>query len=118
MLNLSHKSLMVYKYALELTKEIYTLTGHLPKEEMFGLSSQLKRAAVSVCSNLAEGAGRISKAEKKRFYEISRSSLIEIDTQISICLMVNYLDKSQIQKLELLINNGFAILSKMISNLS
>lgn len=118
MLNLSHKNLTVYKYALELTKEIYNLTRQLPKEEMFGLSSQLKRAAVSVCSNLAEGAGRISKAEKKRFYEISRSSMVEIDTQISICLMVSYLDKSQIQKLELLINNGFAILSKMISNLS
>ncbi len=118
MLNLSHKNLIIYKNVLELTKEVYYLTRQLPKDELFGLSSQLKRAAVSVCSNLAEGAGRISKAEKKRFYEISRSSLVEIDTQISVCLMVNYLDKSQILKLELLINNGFAIISKMISNLS
>ena len=118
MLHLSHKNLIVYKYALDLTKEVYHLTKQLPKDEAYGLSSQLRRAAVSVCSNLAEGAGRISKAEKKRYYEISRSSIVEIDTQIGICLLLDYLDKSQIQKLELLINNGFAILSKMISNLT
>ena len=116
--NLSHKHLIVYKNALDLTKEVYNLTKQLPKDEAYGLSSQLRRAAVSVCSNLAEGAGRISKAEKKRFYEISRSSMVEIDTQIGICLLVEYLNRSQLQKLELLINNGFAILSKMISNLS
>ena len=118
MLNLSHKKLIVYTAALELTQEIYQLTNDLPDSERYGLTSQLRHAVVSVCSNLAEGAGRISKAEKKRFYEISRSSMVEIDTQIGICLLVEYLNRSQLQKLELLINNGFAILSKMISNLS
>ena len=52
--------------------------------------SQIRRAAISVCSNIAEGASRISKREKKRFYEISRSSLVEIDTQFEIAIMLKY----------------------------
>lgn len=118
MLNLSHKKLVVYTTAIEITKEIYDLTRHLPEGERYGLSAQLRRAAVSVCSNLAEGAGRISKNEKKRFFEISRSSLVEIDTQIEICLRAGYLESSQLLKLEKLINSTFAMLSKIISNLS
>jgi four helix bundle protein len=80
MLNLSHKDLEVYKISLLLVKEIYKLTRSYPKEEQFVLVTQLRRAAISVCSNLAEGAARKSGREKKRFYEISRSSLVEIDT--------------------------------------
>lgn len=118
MLNLSHKKLMVYTTALEITQKIYLLTNELPDKERFGLSSQLRRAAVSVCSNLAEGAGRISKTEKKRFFEISRSSLVEIDTQIEICLKAGYLESVQLGKLEKLMNSTFAMLSKLISNLS
>jgi len=74
MLALSHKKLGVYLLSLKLVKEIYKVTGLFPQEEKFGLISQLRRAAVSVCSNIAEGAARRSKLEKKRFYEISGSS--------------------------------------------
>jgi len=74
MLALSHKKLDVYLLSLKLVKEIYKVTGLFPQEEKFGLISQLRRAAVSVCSNIAEGAARRSKLEKKRFYEISGSS--------------------------------------------
>jgi four helix bundle protein len=74
MLNLSHKNLDVYNMALKLLKEVYTITKTFPKEELYVLVSQIRRAAISVCSNIAEGASRISKKEKKRFYEISRSS--------------------------------------------
>ncbi len=109
---------MVYTTAMEITREIFLLTNELPDTERYGLVSQLRRAAISVCSNLAEGAGRISKNEKKRFFEISRSSLVEIDTQIEICLRTGYLESSQLLKLEKLINSTFAMLSKLISSLS
>lgn len=70
MLNLSHKKLDVYQIALKLLKEVYDHTKKFPKEEQFILVSQLRRASISVCSNIAEGAARKSKSEKKRFYEV------------------------------------------------
>lgn len=88
MLNLAHKQLDVYKFSLNLVKEVYILTKTLPKEEQFALVSQLRRAAISVCSNIAEGSARSSKPERKRFYEISRSSLVEVDTQFEITLIL------------------------------
>ncbi len=88
MLNLSHKQLEVYRIATQLVKEVYSLTKFYPKEEQFTLISQLRRASISVCSNLAEGAARKSSKEKKRFYEIARASIVEIDTQIEISLML------------------------------
>jgi four helix bundle protein len=66
---------------------------------------------------LAEGSARFSKVEKKRFYEISRSSLVEVDTQIEISLVLNYLQKNEIENLEAYVESVFKMLSKMISNL-
>lgn len=90
MLNLSHKGLIVYKISLEMIKDIYRATRAFPKEEQFVLISQVRRAAISVCSNIAEGASRISKKEKKRFYEIARSSAVEIDTHFEIAIILGY----------------------------
>ena len=70
-----------------------------------------------MCSNLAEGAARKSAKEKKRFYEISRSSLVEIDTQIEISLSLNYIKQEQISKLKEYTESSFRMLSKMITNL-
>ena len=117
MLDLSHKKLEVYKISLLMVKEIYRLTKFFPKEEQFVLVSQLRRAAVSVCSNLAEGAARKSSREKKRFYEISRSSLVEVDTQIEISLLQDYLKEETIKTLNEYIESIFRMLSKMITNL-
>ena len=117
MLNLSHKQLEVYKITLLMVKEVYNITKRFPKEEQFVLVTQLRRAAVSVCSNLAEGAARKSAREKKRFYEISRSSLVEIDTQIEISLSLDYIKHEQISKLKEYTESSFRMLSKMITNL-
>ena len=117
MLNLSHKKLDVYQIALGLLKKVYQLTKYLPREEQFLLISQLRRAAISVCSNIAEGAARRSKLEKLRFFEVSRSSVVEIDTQLEISLILEYLTKDQIHELEQQLESVFRILSKMISNL-
>ena len=85
--------------------------------KQYVLVSQLRRAAISVCSNIAEGASRASKPEKKRFYEISRGSAVEIDTQIEITLILEYLKKDQITELEKYLESVFRMLSKMIDNL-
>ncbi|MEO6613254.1 MAG: four helix bundle protein [Chitinophagaceae bacterium] len=118
MLNLSHKRLDVYTMSLKLLKEVYTITKTFPKEEMYVLISQIRRSAISVCSNIAEGASRHSKAEKRRFYEISRSSLVEMDTQFEIALLLNYFNTGQIKELEEYLESIFRMLSKMIANLA
>jgi len=117
MLQLSHKDLQVYKIALQLLKEIYSVTDSFPKQEQFRLISQIRRAVVSVCSNIAEGASRKSKAEKKRFYEVSRSSLVEIDTQFEIAILLAYFKKEQNSTMEQNMLSVFRMLSKMIDNL-
>jgi len=104
--------------SLKLVKEIYKVTGLFPQEEKFGLISQLRRAAVSVCSNIAEGAARRSKLEKKRFYEISRSSAVEIDTQFEIAILLEYVKNIQIADIEQTLESVFKMLSKMIDNLT
>ncbi len=79
--------------------------------------NQLRRAAISVCSNIAEGAARRSKLEKKRFYEVSRSSAVEIDTQFEITLLLDYVKNTQITVIEQNLESVFRMLSKMIDNL-
>ena len=118
MLQLSHKTLDVYKIALNLVKTVYKTTATFPKDEQYVLISQIRRAVVSVCSNIAEGASRISKVEKKRFYEISRSSLVEMDTQFEIASLLNYYKTGQMKKMEEYMESVFRILSKMIGNLN
>jgi len=117
MLNLSHKNLIVYKISLSLIKEVYAAAKSFPKEEKYILISQVQRAAISVCSNIAEGASRISKREKKRFYEIARSSLVEIDTHFEIAIVLEYYKNGQMKELEKYLEDVFRILSKMINNL-
>ena len=118
MLQLSHKNLEVYTIAMQLLEEVYKATEAFPKQEQFGLISQIRRATVSVCSNIAEGASRKSKQEKKRFYEISRSSLVEMDTHFEIAILIGYYKKEQVNELEKNMESVFRILSKMIDNLN
>ena len=118
MLQLSHKKLDVYQMSLNLIKEVYKATSSFPKEEQYVLISQIRRSAISISSNIAEGASRISKLEKKRFYEISRSSLVEMDTQFEIAIILNYYKKGQIKELEEYLESVFRMLSKMIGNLN
>ena len=86
----SHSDLTVYSKSLDLVEEIYNLTKKFPAEEKFGITSQIRRAAVSVPSNLAEGAGRQSKKEFSRFLYISLGSLAEIETLLIISQRPRY----------------------------
>src|SRR5690606_29570621 len=99
----------------QLTKEIYSLTSKFPLDEKLGLTSQIKRAAISVNSNIAEGSSRKSILEKKRFYEISRSSLVEIDTQVEAALLLNFIVKDDLYDIENLIISVFKMLTGLIN---
>jgi four helix bundle protein len=78
----SHRDLDVWKEAMALVKEVYKLTASLPRSELYGLSAQLRRAAVSVPSNIAEGAARESRKEFAQFLYIALGSLSEVETQL------------------------------------
>ena len=114
MLNLSHKKLDVWEHSIELIKIIYKLTEEFPKNEIFGITNQMRRCSVSISSNIAEGCSRKSTNEKRRFFEISRSSLVELDTQLEISLQLSYLDLNNMNYIDELINKLFAKLSNLI----
>ena len=115
MLNLSHKKLEVYKEGKLLCEEIYLLCKLLPADEKYNLSQQLKRAAVSICSNLAESSSRKSLIERKRYYEMSRGSIVEIDTQIELAILLELITEYDIVQLTPHIISTFKMLSGMIN---
>ncbi len=114
MLSLKHKKLDVWKLAIEFVLNIYRVTENFPKSEIYGLTNQLRRAAVSVVSNIAEGASRVSPVERNRFFEISRSSLVEIDTQLEVALKLSYFTEESLKPLGDIMNHLFAMISNLI----
>ena len=87
----SYRDLIAWQKAMDFVGDIYTSTNIFPTSEQFGLISQLRRAAVSIPSNIAEGQGRISKGEFKQFLGNARGSLLEVETQILISRKLGYL---------------------------
>ncbi|BDX36759.1 hypothetical protein CYCD_01140 [Tenuifilaceae bacterium CYCD] len=101
---MEHTKLEAWKEAVELTVEVYELTKSFPKEEIYGLTSQLRRAVVSVPSNIAEGCARNSSGETIHFLYIAIGSLAEVETQILISNRIGYIsDVSDILKHILLV---------------
>ena len=88
----THKQLKIWENSIDLVIEVYKKTKDLPDEEKFGLVSQLRRAAVSVPSNIAEGAARKSDNEFIQFLYIAMGSLSEVETQLIICKRLDYLE--------------------------
>ena len=95
----SFTDLNIWKYGHELVLEIYRVTKKFPKEEMFGLTSQLRRAIVSFTSNIAEGFSRSSYKEKSQFYSMSLGSLSEVQNQLLIAKDIGYITKSEFESL-------------------
>jgi len=87
---LPHEKLEVWQESMCLVKAVYEQTQRFPKEELYGLTQQMRRAAVSIPSNLAEGAARAGKKEYAHFISIARGSLSELDTQMKIAEMLGY----------------------------
>ena len=91
-----YKELQVWHKAIDLVVEIYNLTKLLPKEETYAISDQIRKAAVSIPSNIAEGQSRNSAKEFIQFLSIARGSLAELETQLLICIKVNMLSEDNI----------------------
>ena len=90
-----YRNLKVWQKAMDLTVEIYSLVKLLPREETYALADQMRRAVVSIPSNIAEGHGRNSDKEFIKFLSISRGSLLELETQIEICHRLRYFKTHQ-----------------------
>jgi len=113
-INLKHKTLDIYKTVRVLVKEVYSVSLLLPVEERFNMVQQIRRAALSVKLNLAEGSTRKSEAERKRFFEISRGSIVEIDAALETAVDLNYFETEKLETIGALLNKCFAMLSKMV----
>lgn len=87
---------MVWQKAMDLTVFVYQLTASFPKEERFGLTSQIQRCAVSIASNIAEGSGRVSKKEFQHFISISMGSSFELETQVILAFRFNYITEEKL----------------------
>jgi four helix bundle protein len=92
----SYQDLVAWQKAMELVTEIYRVSQKFPKEEVFGLTSQIRRAAVSIPSNIAEGRGKFSKGDFQYFLGHARGSLSEVETHILIARNLNYLTNTEI----------------------
>ncbi len=95
----SYKELIVWQKSILLVKDLYQASGTFPKEELYGLSSQMRRAAVSIPSNIAEGNGRGALAEYLRFLHFARGSCYELETQLLISRELHDLDEELYQSL-------------------
>lgn len=96
----NYKELKLWQRSVDLAVKIYERTTSFPKEEMYGLTSQIKRSAVSVPSNIAEGAGRNTKRDFNNFLGISTGSSCELETQLIIAGRVGFLDEASLQLLQ------------------
>ncbi len=91
----TYKDFIVWQKAMDLTVEVYRLVKFLPREETYALSDQMRRASVSIPSNIAEGQGRGSTKDFINFLFIARGSQTELETQLQICIRLNYLSETQ-----------------------
>jgi len=96
----SYRDLKIWQRAIELSVAVYRLTGQFPADERFGLTSQLRRAAVSVASNIAEGYGRASRGEFRQFVGMARGSVLELQTQLVIAKELGFGKNLEMTKTE------------------
>ena len=115
-LSLSHQKLDVYAVVKALVKECYRVTKTFPAEERFTLVPQIRRAALSVHLNVSEGCSRRSASERKRYFEIARGSIIEIDAALEIASEEGYLKNKDVQTIEQFIIRAFQLLSALIKS--
>jgi len=113
----SYQGLLVWQKAMELTAAIYKLVKKLPKEELYSLSDQMRRAVVSIPSNIAEGQDRNTKKEFIQFLTIARGSKAELETQLLICVKVDYLKEEEILEAMKLSNEIGKMLTSLINKL-
>jgi four helix bundle protein len=113
----SYQDLAIWKKAMQLVVQVYHLTRRFPREEMHGLTSQMRRAAVSIPTNIAEGWGRGSRKEYIQFLRIARGSLLELETLLAISRNLRYLSQEDMQARLALVGEISRMLSGLIASL-
>jgi four helix bundle protein len=111
------KELKVWQKGIEIVKDIYEITKHFPKEEMYGLTSQMRRSAISIPSNIAEGFKRYHTKEYKQFLYIALGSIAELETQIVIAKEVGLLEDLMMDAMNEKLDHTSKMLSSLISKL-
>jgi four helix bundle protein len=114
----SYKDLIVWQKAMVLIKAIYTVTKEYPKEEMYGLTSQLRRAVVSIACNIAEGQARNSTGEFKQFLGISRGSLAETETLVLLSNDLNLISSTELEEITKITDEADKLLSGLLKSLN
>lgn len=114
----SYRDLVVWQKSMEMVRFIYQLTNTFPKEELYSLTSQVRRSAVSIPSNIAEGYGRQHCLEYIRFLQIARGSLFELQTQMELAIMIGYLKREELITVDLLSVEIEKMLNSLIGKLT
>ncbi len=114
----SHRELIVWQRAIELSVALYRLTEAFPREEIYGLTSQIRRAGVAVASNIAEGWGRGSRPDYRNFLCIARGSVLEVQTQLVIAGELGFGDAKQLRLAENLVEEVSKMLWVMVERMS
>lgn len=114
----SYKDLQVWQKSLELSVEIYTLTSKFPKEEIYGLVSQMRRSAVSIASNIAEGRNRGTRKDFVQFLRIAYGSGADLETQIQISKRLGFIKDKPPSKTDVLLDEIMRMLNVMIKKLT
>jgi four helix bundle protein len=113
----SYRDLNVWKLSIELVKDIYYVTTKFSPVEIYGLTNQLRRAAISIPSNIAEGQGRNSFKEFKQFLAVALGSLAELETQLIISHEIGYLNQENLSKLSVALDNIRKMLKALANSL-
>jgi four helix bundle protein len=113
----SYRDLVAWQKAMDLVAEVYLLTKALPKDELYGLTSQMRRAAVSIPANIAEGYGRLHRKEYINHLSIARGSLMELETQVELTVRLKYLEREQIRTAWTLAQEVGKLLNSLIRSL-
>jgi four helix bundle protein len=113
-LELAHTKLDVFQVSRAIVLTCYSETNSFPPDERYAMVQQIRRAALSVHLNIAEGCSRKSLTERKRYYEIARGSLIEIDTALDIAVALHYSTREKLSDLGELLTRSFPMISKLI----
>ena len=114
----SYRDLVVWQKAIFVAKLVYTLVKRLPREELFALSSQMRRAAISIPSNIAEGHARNSTKEFLQFLSIAKGSKAELETQLILCVEINYLSAVDIAPIMFLLEEIGKMINSLITSLT
>lgn len=101
----SHRDLDVWQHSIKLVTQIYEISKRFPKQEMYGITNQMRRAAISIPSNIAEGAARNSKREFNHFLSIANGSLAELETQLIICKNLQFITNDELIEFESELSN-------------